>query len=100
MSEIILGLGDFAASRTPGDVIKTFALGSCVAVIFYDPLIKAAGMIHVVLPDASLVPGKVPEKPGYFADTGEGASETSRVPRLFEWQPPCHNSIPASEPCW
>lgn len=70
MREIILGLGDYAVSRTPGDHLKTFALGSCVAVVMYDPFIKAAGMIHVVLPEASLAPEKVPEKPGYFADTG------------------------------
>ncbi len=73
MSEIILGLGDYGASKTPGTTIKTYALGSCVAVMLYDPLIKAAGMVHIVLPDSSIDRQKAQEKPGYFADTGIAA---------------------------
>ncbi|MBF0287599.1 MAG: chemotaxis protein CheD [SAR324 cluster bacterium] len=70
MNEIILGLGDYGASKTPGTIIKTYALGSCVAVMLYDPVIQAAGMVHVVLPDSSIDSKKAQQKPGYFADTG------------------------------
>lgn len=70
MSIITIGLGGCAVSKQPGDIIKTYALGSCVAVITYDPSMKIAGMIHVVLPEASIAPQKVSTQPAYFADTG------------------------------
>jgi len=70
MKELILGVGDLGASKDPGVVIKTFALGSCVAVILYNPATRAAGMVHVALPDSKINPEKTRERPGYFADTG------------------------------
>lgn len=76
MGQIILGVGDFGASNNPGDDIKTFALGSCVSVIFLDPKTRTAGMAHVALPDSTINKTKAAEKPGYFADTA--------IPALLE----------------
>lgn len=70
MSQIILGIGDFGASKTMGTAVKTYALGSCVAAIFLCPTTRTVGMIHVALPDSSINPAKAKERPGYFADTG------------------------------
>lgn len=70
---IIIGLGEYAVSQQSGIEIKTFALGSCVAVVTYDPIQKIAGMLHVVLPKSSIAPQKLPQYPGYFADTGVNA---------------------------
>jgi chemotaxis protein CheD len=69
MGQVILGVGDFGASNTPGDEVKTFALGSCVSVILLDPKTRTVGMAHVALPDSSINKIKAVEKPGYFADT-------------------------------
>ena len=66
----MLGIGDLDATKVPGGVIKTLALGSCVAIIFLDPKTRSVGMVHVALPDSSIDPAKGKEKPGYFADTG------------------------------
>lgn len=57
-------------SSNPGDEIKTFALGSCIAVMMYDTKLHIAGMIHIALPDSSIDPEKGKERPGYFADVG------------------------------
>ncbi|PNU21107.1 chemotaxis protein CheD [Geothermobacter hydrogeniphilus] len=76
MSDLVLGIGDFGASATSGCAIKTYALGSCVAVIMLDPRTRTIGMIHIALPDSKINPSKVRERPGYFADTG--------LPRLLE----------------
>jgi chemotaxis protein CheD len=76
MSDIILGIGDYGASKSPGSVVKTYALGSCVAVTMYDPHLKVAGMVHVALPESKLNRAKGEECPGYFADLG--------VPLLFK----------------
>ena len=70
MSTIILGVGDFGASNKPGDVIKTLALGSCIAVVLLDPRSRSVGMVHVALPESSIDRDKASLKPGYFADTG------------------------------
>jgi chemotaxis protein CheD len=70
MNSIHVGIGDIGVSRDAAEVIKTFALGSCVAVIAYDRLHKVAGLMHVALPDATINPQKAQDKPGYFADSG------------------------------
>ena len=67
---IILGVGDYGASKTAGQEVKTFALGSCIAVIMLDPKARCIGMVHVALPDSSINKERAKEKPGYFADTG------------------------------
>ncbi len=69
MGQIILGVGDYGASNNPQDDIKTFALGSCVSVIFLDPQTRSIGMAHIALPDSTINKAKAIEKPGYFADT-------------------------------
>jgi chemotaxis protein CheD len=70
MGQIILGVGDYGAANQLGDEVKTFALGSCVSVIFLDPKSRTIGMVHVALPDSSINKAKAQDKPGYFADTG------------------------------
>lgn len=70
MSEIIVGIADMKLSNNPDDVLVTYALGSCVAVAIYDPLVKVGGLLHYMLPDSSLDMDKAREAPGMFADTG------------------------------
>lgn len=65
-----VGIGEWKVSRNPEDVLKTYALGSCVAVITYDQQTKVAGMIHIALPEAKVNEDKAARLPGYFADTG------------------------------
>lgn len=76
MAKLIVGIGEAAASKTPDDEIKTFALGSCVAVIILDPKTRAGAMVHIALPDSKIDPVKAQQLPGYFADTG--------LPHLFK----------------
>jgi chemotaxis protein CheD len=71
------GIGGFGASNTPGDIIKTLALGSCVAVVLLHPVTRTVGMVHVALPDSHISPEKAQRSPGYFADTG--------IPALFRY---------------
>jgi len=67
---ILLGIGDYGATSDLTMEIKTMALGSCVSVILLDPAVKAAGMVHIALPDSNLQCSRREFKPGYFADTG------------------------------
>lgn len=70
MSQMILGIGDLGASKQPDAEIKTYALGSCIAVVLLDPQTRTVGMVHVALPESKINLVKAKEKPGYFADTG------------------------------
>jgi len=73
MANIIAGIGDLVTSNNPQDVLKTFALGSCVAVIVKDPVNIITGLVHIALPDAATNYEKAEKQPGYFADTGISA---------------------------
>lgn len=70
MNSIVVGIGEFFVSNNPKDVIKTFALGSCVAVIMYDKIKNIAGLIHIALPSSEISNEKKEKLPGYFADSG------------------------------
>lgn len=67
--EVVIGIGEYAVSKTETDTIKTYALSSCVAVVVYNPVRKAAGMIHVALPYATSREDLL-TKPAYYADSG------------------------------
>ena len=76
MPLVTVDIADLATSKESDAVIVTYALGSCIAVVLYDPVRRAGGMIHYMLPLSSTNPDKAREKPAMFADTG--------VPLLFE----------------
>ncbi len=69
MKRVVLGVGDLGATADPGEILKTYALGSCVAIAMWDRRRRIAGMAHVVLPDSTKSEGKAKSKPGFFADT-------------------------------
>jgi len=58
------------------DMLITHALGSCIGVAIYDPMVKVGGLLHFMLPDSSLDSKKAKKKPAMFADTG--------IPLLFK----------------
>lgn len=48
--EKIIGIGEYALSSNKDDVLKTFALASCVGITIYCSERRAAGMVHIALP--------------------------------------------------
>jgi chemotaxis protein CheD len=67
---IDVGIGEYAVTGKVENSIKTYALGSCVAVILFAQSMRAVGLIHVALPDSRGHDEKAGRTPGYFADTG------------------------------
>ncbi|HQU72340.1 MAG TPA: chemotaxis protein CheD [Calditrichia bacterium] len=65
----MVGIGEFGVSDKADSIVKTMALGSCVAAVFLAPSIKMVGMVHIALPDSTIDPVKAARMPGYFADT-------------------------------
>ena len=76
MGTLVLGVGEYGTVANPGEVIKTFALGSCVAVVVMDRRTRVVGMLHVALPSSKTNLERAKTDPGYFADTG--------IPELLE----------------
>lgn len=48
-NKITIGIADMKMAKTSGTLI-TYALGSCIGICLYDPLIKLGAMIHIMLP--------------------------------------------------
>ena len=73
---ITVDIADLKVSNERDSVLVTYALGSCIAVILYDPVQRCGGMIHYMLPLSGKSPEKAAANPAMFADTG--------IPLLFE----------------
>jgi chemotaxis protein CheD len=68
--QVVVGVADMRVSNQQTEVLVTHALGSCIGVAIYDPTAKVGGILHFMLPDSTLDPGKAQEHPHMFADTG------------------------------
>ena len=75
MSTIVVDIADLRFSEEPGDTVITYALGSCVAVMVYDPVNRIGGMIHYMLPSSAKARDRAAINPLMYADTG--------IPLLF-----------------
>jgi chemotaxis protein CheD len=72
----IIGVADMAVSNSGDETLITYSLGSCIAVILFDPVVRVGGMLHFMLPDASMDIAKAKHRPAMFADSG--------IPALFK----------------
>jgi len=73
---LIVGVSDMKVSNDPDSVLVTYSLGSCIGIAVFDPVVKAGGLLHYMLPESSLDGAKAASNPFMFADTG--------IPRLFK----------------
>ncbi len=71
----IVGVGDMKIGRE-GDELVTHALGSCLGLMVFDPMIKVGALLHAMLPLSKINPSKAAGNPYMFVDTG--------VPALFK----------------
>lgn len=70
MSRLVVGMGDCEVSANTGDVLITYALGSCIGLALYDPVNRVGGLLHFMLPDSNLDAARAAESPYRFADLG------------------------------
>lgn len=71
----VVGVADMLASNQSNAELVTYSLGSCLGVTVFDPVRKAGGLLHLMLPDSKIDQNKAQTAPYMFVDTG--------VPRLF-----------------
>lgn len=70
MSLLVVGIGDCQVSNDPKVTLVTYALGSCIALLAHDPVSQTGGLLHYMLPEASLNPERAARHPAVFGDTG------------------------------
>jgi chemotaxis protein CheD len=75
-TRLIIGIGELAISNIVHTRITTHAVGSCIAVCVFDPVVHVGGMLHFLLPEARINPERAATHPAVFADTG--------IPLLFQ----------------
>ena len=73
---IIVGVSDMKVSKDPAATLITYSLGSCIGIAVYDPVVKAGGLLHYMLPESQIDEKKAKNNPFMFADTG--------IPALFK----------------
>jgi len=76
MKNLVVGISDCKTATEAGEQLVTYALGSCIAVSAWDPILKIGGLLHFMLPDSNLDSRRAEESPCMFADTG--------IPKLFD----------------
>jgi chemotaxis protein CheD len=72
VKEIAVRMGEIGVSATPGEVLISIGLGSCIGLAVVDQRRGIAGLAHIMLPEALAPDGQ----PGKFADLA--------VPALIE----------------
>ena len=64
--QLVVGIGDMKLGRQEGTII-TYALGSCIGIALYDPMIKLGALVHIMLPEKGNIADSNIFK---YADTG------------------------------
>ena len=67
---VVIGIADLAVSNNPSAILTTYALGSCIGAVLYDPVARVGGLLHAMLPDSTIDPVKAQAHPRMFVDTG------------------------------
>lgn len=70
----VVVVGDMKVGKKD-DLLVTHALGSCLGLMIYDPMMRVGGLLHAMLPLSKINPRKAEANPFMFVDTG--------VPELF-----------------
>lgn len=65
-SKLVVGIADMKMAKSTG-MLVTYALGSCIGICLYDPLVKLGALVHIMLP-LNMEAGRT--HPLKYADTG------------------------------
>ncbi|HDN58548.1 MAG TPA: hypothetical protein ENF20_01165 [Candidatus Marinimicrobia bacterium] len=66
----VVEIADMKWAVGNGNVLITYALGSCIGVVLYDPVEMVGAMLHSMLPLSRSDPDKARKNPYMYTDTG------------------------------
>jgi chemotaxis protein CheD len=64
-TDVVVRMGELAASASAGDVLVCVGLGSCIGLALVCRRSRACGLAHIVLPDSG---GREADRPAKFAE--------------------------------
>jgi len=73
---VTVGISDLKITKVDQADLITYALGSCLGITAWDPVVKVGAMLHAMLPTSEVDPEKAAKNPFMFVDTG--------VPAMFQ----------------
>lgn len=73
-SVVTVGIADMKLLTSAGTLI-THALGSCLGITAFDPIVRVGALLHLMLPSSMVAQHRAANNPYMFADTG--------IPLLF-----------------
>jgi chemotaxis protein CheD len=65
-----IGISGMTVCAEPEAQLVTYALGSCIAVLAYDPAVRVGGLLHFQLPESKGFEAQSRENPYKFGDAG------------------------------
>jgi chemotaxis protein CheD len=65
-TEVVVRMGEIAVSRSPGEVLLSVGLGSCIGLALVCRRGRACGLAHVMLPESA--GREANDRPGRYAD--------------------------------
>ncbi|TPV92796.1 MAG: chemotaxis protein CheD [Myxococcales bacterium FL481] len=68
--ELVVGIGAMEVSDDVTVTLSTYALGSCLGIVIYDPVARVGGILHAMLPTGELNPTRAESTPAVFVDRG------------------------------
>lgn len=71
--DVVVGIGEYAVSADPDDVLVTYSLGSCLGLAVHDARTGAAALLHAQMPVSRADPERALRSPGTYVDTGVAA---------------------------
>ena len=75
-TRLTVAISDLKTTKDPNVFLVTHSLGPCIGLILFDPIVKAAGLLHFQLPTAKGHEERARTNPFMFGDTG--------IPILFD----------------
>ena len=73
---MVVGIADMKMAQYEG-MLVTYALGSCIGICLYDPGLRLAALVHVMLP-LNMETGR--RSPMKYADTADGGERGKAQP--------------------
>jgi chemotaxis protein CheD len=70
MTAVTVPIAQMIASSSSGEVLVTYALGSCLGIAIHDPIAGVGALLHVMLPSSKVATQHETPNPYMYVDTG------------------------------
>ena len=69
----VVGIAELRVSADPEEILVTHALGSCLGIVTWDPVVRVGGLLHAMLPSSDADGARAQLEPARFVDSGVSA---------------------------